>query len=366
MRNRHSFAIAWFITPHGFGHAARACAIMSALRSALPEVIFEIYTRVPPWFFAESLQNGFNYHPLLTDIGIVQPSPMRENLPATISRLDQFLPFDPNRIDRLAAGLQRQQCRAVICDVSALGIAVAAKAKIPSVFIENFTWDWIYQDYYLRFPQFERFIAYLQQIYHQANHHVQTAPVCAPQPSADLTSAPVCRSPRATRHNTKKQLNLSEEHKVVLVTMGGFQEQFGFIGRLHASAVDAIFILPGASQNPERQRNLILLPHHSDFYHPDLIFASDVVVGKAGYSTVAETYHAGLPFCFTTRPAFRESAPISEYIHQNFCCIQITPEAFERGDWVRHLPELLAMPRLVRKEPNGARQISDFLISIMS
>ena len=35
------------------------------------------------------------------------------------------------------------------------------------------------------------------------------------------------------------------------------------------------------------EKNLILLPHHSVFFHPDLVNASDAVVGKLGYSTLA-------------------------------------------------------------------------------
>lgn len=366
MPNHRSPAIAWFVTPHGFGHAARACAIMSALRAASPEIRFEIYTRVPHWFFTESLQDGFIYHPLLTDIGIVQPSPLQENLPETIARLEQFLPFKPKLISRLAADLLRQQCQMVVCDTAALGIAAAAEAKIPSVLIENFTWDWIYEGYRNQYPQFERFSAYLQGIYRQADHHIQTEPVCAPRSTVDLVSAPVSRSPRAARQQVRGRLDLTEQHRVIMITMGGIQEQFEFIARLQGSSANAVFILPGASQQHERRQNLILLPHHSNFYHPDLIFASDVVIGKAGYSTVAETYHAGLPFCFTSRPGFRESEPMSKYIHQNFRCIQLTPKAFRCGDWVDRLPELLAMLRLERQAPNGARQISDFLIPLMS
>ena len=49
------------------------------------------------------------------------------------------------------------------------------------------------------------------------------------------------------------------------------------------------------------------LPHQSDYYHPDLIRAADVVVGKAGYSTLAEVYHAGTPFGCVGRSGFRET-----------------------------------------------------------
>ena len=61
--------LAYFVSPHGFGHAARACAVMQAVRTAWPDVVFEVFTLVPEWFFAESLGSGFRHHLLRTDVG---------------------------------------------------------------------------------------------------------------------------------------------------------------------------------------------------------------------------------------------------------------------------------------------------------
>ena len=36
--------LAYFISPHGFGHAARAAAVMSALHTQDPALQFEIFT----------------------------------------------------------------------------------------------------------------------------------------------------------------------------------------------------------------------------------------------------------------------------------------------------------------------------------
>ena len=47
--------IAYFVTPHGFGHAARAAAVMVALQEIDPAIQFDIFTQVPRWFFQDSL-----------------------------------------------------------------------------------------------------------------------------------------------------------------------------------------------------------------------------------------------------------------------------------------------------------------------
>jgi hypothetical protein len=67
--------IAFFISPHGFGHAARAASVMEALAQIDSSHQFDIFTTVPEWFFANCNSFAFQYHQLLTDIGLVQKTP---------------------------------------------------------------------------------------------------------------------------------------------------------------------------------------------------------------------------------------------------------------------------------------------------
>jgi hypothetical protein len=46
-------ALAVFVTPHGYGHAGRVCAVLSMLRSFRRRIRFEIYSTVPEWFIAD-------------------------------------------------------------------------------------------------------------------------------------------------------------------------------------------------------------------------------------------------------------------------------------------------------------------------
>ena len=69
-------SIAYFISPHGYGHAARAAGVMEAVHELNPSIRFEIFTKVPSWFFDDSSSGNFGYHSLLTDIGLVQRTPL--------------------------------------------------------------------------------------------------------------------------------------------------------------------------------------------------------------------------------------------------------------------------------------------------
>ncbi len=80
----HKKRIAYFISPHGYGHAARASAVMEELYGIDPEIEFDIFTKVPQWFFEDSLSGGFEYYSVLTDIGLVQRTPLKVDLSETL------------------------------------------------------------------------------------------------------------------------------------------------------------------------------------------------------------------------------------------------------------------------------------------
>lgn len=146
--------------------------------------------------------------------------------------------------------------------------------------------------------------------------------------------------------------------------MGGIPQQHAFLDRLTRVA-GIHFVVPGAHRRAERRDNVILLPHRSACYHPDLVHASDVVIGKAGYSTVAEAYRAGIPFGFVSRAKFREARTMARFIKTQMHGIEISPTEFERGHWLARLDALLALPRRARREPNGAIPIAQFIQNVL-
>ena len=334
---------------------------MAAMHERGASIRFEIFTKVPEWFFQESLSGPFTYHSCLTDIGMIQKTPLREDLSKTLERLDDFLPFDGSQITGLAEEITRTGCELVICDIAPMGIVVAQEAGIPSALVENFTWDWIYEGYAGYDPRMNRHIAYLQRVFEVVDYRVQTEPVCCYGP-ADLTVSPVSREVRTPAQQVREKLGIPSDSKVVIVTMGGMVEQHLSLEELTGQG-DAYFVILGSHSSMQIRDNLVLSPHHSGFFHPDLIHACDAVIGKVGYSTLAEVYHAGVPFGYVTRPNFRESEALAAYVEKHMKGFAITEAQFQDGSWIGRLPDLLALPRVRRTGPNGAGQVANFVCS---
>jgi hypothetical protein len=355
--------LAYFISPHGFGHAARAAAVMEAVHQIAPRICFEIFTTVPSWFLSVSLTGPYAYHPCVTDVGLVQRTPMEEDLSETVSLLSSFLPFKEESLSGLGEAVRSSNCMLVICDISPLGIAVAKRLGIPSLLIENFTWDWIYECYAARAPLMKVFGDYLSPLFEAATYRIQTEPVCVPA-RADLVTPPVSRAFRMAPEEVRRQLGAAPNTKVVTVTMGGVAEETQGLGGVEGAG-NVLFVAPGGSRVARRTKNMILLPRQGGLFHPDLIRASDGVVGKIGYSTLAEVYYAGVPFGYIARAAFRESGVLAAFMRNEMQGVEIQDRSFRDGSWARRIPDLLDLPRVGREGPTGSAAAARFIVDLI-
>jgi len=354
--------IGFCISGHGFGHATRAIAVMQALAARLP-VHFVILTTAPAWLFADSLKAPHTVHVVETDIGLIQQDALSVDLPATLEALRRFYPLRETEIDQATALLQA--CALVLCDIAPLGIAVARRLGIPSVLVENFTWDWIYQGYVDRCPGLQPLIEYLGPLFAQADYRIQTSPVCRPQGGA-MVVEPVAR--RLGRPELIRQRLFCEPgQRLVLLTMGGLG-----IGEQQRAALTpllgqrgTVFVLAGWSRENEFSANLRFLAQDGSLYHPDLVAAADLVVGKTGYSTVAEAYLAQTAYAMLPRPGFREAPVLEAFVDRHLLSWKTDMDALISGTWLEPLTRLPAVKSPRSQRINGAEQIADFLLSLL-
>ncbi|RMF44732.1 MAG: hypothetical protein D6755_08870, partial [Anaerolineae bacterium] len=316
--------LAFFISPHGMGHAARACAVMEALLKRRPHTHFHVFTRVPRAFFSASLpRKAFTYHPLQSDVGLIQRTPLEADLSATRHALAHLYPPSLRTLERLRPVLRH--CCAILCDISPLGIAAAHHAGHPAVLIENFTWDWIYRHYNDGYSPLRVYADMLAPLFEQTDLHIQTEPVCQPHPQVDLTVPLVARRPRKHRAETRAALGVPAQALVLLISLGEPLAPQP-VAQVLTRYPDLHLLIPGGEHLPPHPR--LHTPPREACYHPDLMHASDYLLAKAGYSTLAEAGHAGLPFAYLARPRFPESAILERFIHQHLGGISIPLEAW--------------------------------------
>ncbi len=332
-------------------------AILRAVQQRA-DVRIELFTTVPAWFFEQSGCRHLKMNSVQADVGFAQRTPLHEDLPETVNRLDRWLPFKESLVADLAQHIRQARCVAVVCDISPLGIAAAHAAGVPSVLVENFTWDWIYAAY----PEssaLQRHGARLAFWFERADWRIQTEPVCRRIPRADMVSAPVGRKPRQERYKTRAQLGLTDDARVALVSFAGRGDWT--LPELAAACPDIFFVAPGFSGGGEAHERVIM-PAMDAFYHPDLVEAADMVIAKTGYSTVAEAYWAGRPLGYMKRPRFPEHAILADFIKRRGLGLEVPAEGGRAAALADAIRRLLAMRPVAPEGENGADQIAGFLL----
>lgn len=361
VHSRAMARIAYFISPHGFGHAARACAVMAEMVRLLPGVHFDLFTEVPEWFFTESLPECFSYHRLSSDVGIVQLSPFVEDLDATVERLDLSPLADSSAVGAIARELRTHKFGLVVCDIAPLGLAAAARAGMPSVLVENFTWDWIYSEIPEAPSRLRDHGSRMAEIFSSADLRIQTEPECERIPRA-IRVSPVARRPKLTRREVRSRLRVPDDEKMVVVSMGGVPWDSGGFSALEHTDGSWIVVPGGTKGGTKRRGRLILLPFHADIYHPDLVAASDAVVSKLGYSTVAEAYCTASALAYVERARFPESPVLARWVEANLVSARIEEKDLQSGVWLEAVDTLLEVTRRTPEGRNGARQAVEIIL----
>jgi hypothetical protein len=274
--------------------------------------------------------------------------------------LNALLPYRPEQTAAIAGKLGDLGCDMVVCDIAPVGIVAARRAGIPSILVENFTWDWIYDHYRGGEAAFGRHAAYLRRVFASADFHVQTEPLCQGLP-ADLTVGPICRRPRLLPDVLRRKLEVPADSRLVLIATGGVPWRQGRMS-LPTKRRDLFFVVPGDGSVVRRKGNQLRLPQRSGVYHPDLVHAADAVIGKAGYSTIAEVYLAGVPFGYMLRENFPESAPLEAYIHRQLQSLPVPARLLRDGLAAETVDALLALPRLKRAVAQPSDRVAAFVL----
>ncbi|MEM1181831.1 MAG: hypothetical protein AAGM22_26030 [Acidobacteriota bacterium] len=342
--------LAYVVSSHGFGHAARSAAVLSAFGALHPDVRLCVVTTTPRWFFEQSLDVPCDYCEVTTDLGLVQASSLEEDLEATLERLESMFGNPDRMVAPIADALREIRPDLVACDISPWGLEAARGLGLPTVLLENFTWDWIYRGY--GDPRLDHAADRFSPLF-RADHHLRLEPYCGPL--GDATPVPpVARPSRRSREAVRQDLGVPESASMALVTMGGVPWSFDDVeAQLEARSGRHVLVIAGGAPEVKRFPGCVLIPHQSDFYHPDMVAAADVVVGKLGYSTVAEVAESGAAFLYVPRPRFRESPALEAWVLRHLAARRFSPDDLTARNWLARLDA--ALEALSAESPKASR-----------
>ena len=336
--------LAVYVSGHGYGHATRTRAWLTALRAREPSRLrIRVRGEAPPAVLSAG-RLGLGCSRADIDPGVVQPNSLDVDLPASLAVHRALVARWDEAVEREAAWIAGSGARLLVGDVPPLAFAAAERAGVPSLAVANFGWDWILASYAASDPAWEPVVGCYRRAYAGAAlllrlplagglpgfRRVQEVPLLV---NLSRRERPACRAALGVAPG--------ESRPLVLVSFGGL----GGLGVRSAAEDLSDYVFVCCDGPPPRRDGRWLRVETSDeLPHEDVIHACDAVIGKPGYGTAAEALAHGVRALCLPRPGFPEAAPLFAELSRLGSARSMPRPDFEAGRWRAHLEALFAGP----------------------
>ena len=294
------------------------------------------------------------------DAGCTQDNFIEINPGKVFANLRRFYQTRKERLSAEVQWLENHQIDLVVSDVPSLPLQAAKLCGVPSVLIANFTWH----DIYSGFPgagEQASLLDILKQEYSSATLHI--LPQCHIEPSTDSSQREVgFISPKGNdiRHKLEESIDLKNRTMV-----------FIYLGELDSSSInwkrlekieDCVFIT--RDPLPTNVNNLFVLDDR--FAYIDLIASADIILTKAGYSTLARAFNHGKPILSCSREGFVEYSAIRKFMEDRQVGLIIPPDKFFSADWKEFILQARQLTVAGKVKLDGARQVREIIDDLLA
>jgi hypothetical protein len=334
-----------YVSGHGFGHATRLCEVLAEVRARAPGLQITLVGTVPERLVRGAVGGPLTVRPVAVDTGLVQRDALTFDEEASAAACRAFEATWEARVAAEATFLRGCGARAVLGDIPALPFEAAARARVPSLALGNFSWDWIYRHLSTRQPGLAASAARASAAYATVGRLLEL-PFAAGLEAFPVREAVglVARRPRVGRAEARRRLGL-DGRPAVLVSFGGL----GLPG-LDRAALEADaslrWLLP--DELPEGRLAALGLTY------PDLVGAADAVLTKPGYGIVSDAIGAGTRLVYTERGDFPEYPVMVAALPRYLASVHVSNAEVRAGQVAGAVRRVLALPMPAPPPLDGA------------
>ncbi|XP_017645683.1 L-arabinokinase-like [Gossypium arboreum] len=350
---------AYYVTGHGFGHATRVVEVVRNLIAAGHDV--HVVTGAPDFVYTSEIQSPRLFlRKLVLDCGAVQADALTVDRLASLQKYsetavrprDSILATEVEWLHSIKADL-------VVSDVVPVACRTAAEAGIRSVCVTNFSWDFIYAEYVMAAGYHHRSIVWqIAEDYSHCEFLIRLPGYCPMPAFRDVIDVPlVVRRLHKSRKEVRKELGIGEDVKLVILNFGG--QPAGWKLKEDYLPSGWLCLVCGASDTQELPPNFLKLP--KDAYTPDLIAASDCMLGKIGYGTVSEALAYKLPFVFVRRDYFNEEPFLRNMLEFYQSGVEMIRRDLLTGHWKPYLERAISLKPCYEGGINGGEVAAHIL-----
>lgn len=343
------------ISGHGFGHVAQTAPILNLLHERMPQLRLTVRSTVPLLHLRSRIHAPFDHLQSEGDIGMVMASALEVRAKESRAAYQAFHTQWDKRIDSEALLLRELKADAVFSNVGYLPLAGAQRIGIPNAASCSLNWFDIYRHY----CGDDAIAAQIHACYANADAFLRATPGMVMKTLPNLIpSAPIAAVGKNRRDELNDQLRLSREEKLVLVSMGGIATRLP-VERW--PRMDGVRWLVQKSWQAEHPDAIVLESLSLSFN--DLLASCDALLCKPGYGSFVEAACSSTPVLYVNRPDWPEAPALVEWLQQNGVCREVSQAQMENGDFKRDLFSLWKTAPPTPPLPEGAAQVSDWLLN---
>lgn len=348
-----SINILYYISSHGFGHAARAGQV---IRELIKNHTVYIKSMVPNWLLCQVIGKKPHLFRHQSDVGCLQTNNFDIDIGNTIRAYQEQAKANQPHVESELSFIKENKVDLLVSDIPSFPFLVAKKASIPSFFIGNFTWKSIY-DFYLK-DESHPIIKELKMEYGMATHSLIT-PLAMEMPELNNQHSinHIARKGNNIRKILNKDLHIPEGNKLVLFYSGnrGIEHiRSNLIQKIKGHTFISFYPLPVPAKN-------FIFLNNSDYPHQDIMASSDMAMIKPGYGMVSEALVNNVPIIYPPRKDFAEYFTFLKEFEQSGGTELISRDDFESGNWNDALRKAADTKYKKTYASNGAKECKQII-----
>ncbi|MDD2914888.1 MAG: hypothetical protein PHP70_06160 [Gallionella sp.] len=341
------------ISGHGFGHVAQTAPVLNALQRMLPQLRLTVRSGVPLAHLRSRIRAPFDHLTSEGDIGMLMSSAVDVLSDESRAAYRAFHADWDARVAAEACLLRELGADMVLSNVGYLPLAGAQRAGIQNAALCSLNWFDIYRHYCGN----DAIAAQIHGCYANAAAFLRITPGMAMELLPNLVPvAPVAETGNNRRDELDRHLQLSQQEKLVLVSLGGIASRLPIERWPRIEGVRWLVQSDWQVEHPDAIAIESLPLNFSD-----LLASSDALICKPGYGSFVEAACSGTPMLYVSRADWPETPALAKWLQLQGVCREVSRDALERGDFAGELQEICNAPRPEPVIPQGAAQVADWL-----
>ena len=337
------------ISGHGFGHVAQTAPVLNLLHQRMPHLRLTVRSSVPLSHLRTRIEAPFAYMQSDGDIGMLMSSALDVRAEASQAAYRGFHADWDARVAREAVLLRELDAHMVLSDVGYLPLAGAQRAGLANAALCSLNWFDIYRHYCGN----DTIATQIHACYAGADAFLRATPGMAMEYLANLVPLQPIAS---VGRNRRAELQLPTQDKLVLVSMGGIESRLPVERWPRIAGVRWLVQQSWQVEHPDAI-TIESLP----LGFSDLLASCDVLLCKPGYGSFVEAACCGTPVLYVDRADWPEAPALTEWLHLQGLCREISREALHQGNFAEALLQIFAAPSPVAIVPGGAQQAANWI-----